>query len=128
MLLKVEGLRSTERAMQLLDTDEHLWVLGIGNVLIYVCKIGEATYRMSICSVEKIAARFSVKRMAVDAKVNKNEAYQLVKKLGARPCKVVNNRQVDETLILKKTCENQLSYQNYLDIVQSQGLQVQVNP
>ena len=73
-MLKVEGLRSTEQAMHLLGTGEHLWVQGIGDVLICVCRLGEVNYRMSVCSVERIAKRFSVKRLRVDARVGQVEA------------------------------------------------------
>jgi len=127
-LLKVEGLRSTEQAMHLLGVGEHLWVRGIGDVLIYVCRLGEASYRMSVCSVERIAKQFSVKRLMVDARVGQAEAYRLVEKLGARPCKVVKNNLVDEPAALGGASGGELSYQDFVNAVRGLGLLIQTNP
>ena len=127
-LLKVEGLRSTEQAMHLLGVGEHLWVRGIGDVLIYVCRLGEASYRMSVCSVERITKRFSVKRLMVDARVGQMEAYRLVKKLGARPCKVVKNNLVDKPAAFGEANDGELSYQDFVKAARCLGLQIQANP
>ena len=128
ILLKVKGLKSTEQAMHLLETGEHLWIRGIENVLIYVHRLGEASYRICVCSVECVTTRFSVKRLSVDAKVDQMEAYRLVKKLGARPCKVVKNSLVDELEKLSETCGAELSYHDFVNAVKGLGLRVQVNP
>ncbi len=128
MLLKVKGLRSTEQAMHLLGTGEHLWVRGIENVLIYVKRLGEASYRIGVCSVERMATHFSVKRLSVDASVDQMEAYRLVRKLGARPCRVVKNSLVDELEGLGDSVGVELSYQDFLSSVRGLGLRVQVNP
>ena len=128
ILLKVKGLKSTEQAMNLLGTGEHLWIRGIENVLIYVHRLGEVSYRICVCSVERVTTRFSVKRLGVDAKVGQMEAYRLVKKLGARPCKVVKNSLVDELEKLSETCGAELSYLDFVNAVKVLGLRVQVNP
>ena len=128
MLLKVEGLKNTEHAMHLLGTGEHLWVRGIGDILIYVCRLGEASYRMSVCSVERIAKRFSVKSLRVDARVSQLEAYGLVEKLGARPCKVVKNSLVDESAAFSGTSGGDLSYNDFVNAIRGMGLRVQANP
>ena len=126
--MKVEGLRSTEQAMHLLGTGEHLWVRGIGDVLIYVCRLGEASYRMSVCSVERIAKHFSVKRFRVDSRVGQVEAFRLVEKLGARPCRVVKNNLVDKPAAFGEAGGGELSYQDFVKAVRGLGLQIQANP
>jgi hypothetical protein len=128
MLLKVEGLRDIEREMNLLVTGEHLWVRGIGNFLIYVGKLGEASYRMCFCSVERMTMRFSVKRFGVDGRMSKAEAFRLVEKLGARPCRVVNNKLVDELVTISETSGGELGYQDFVNSVKGMGLRVQANP
>ena len=128
MLLKVEGLRSAKRAINLLGTGEHLWVQGIGEVLIYVCRLGEAGYRVSVCSAARIATHFSVKGSRVDARMSQVEAYRLVEKLGARPCKVVNSKLVDGQVMLSEASGGELSYQDFVNTVKGMGLRVQVNP
>jgi hypothetical protein len=128
MLLKVEGLRSAKRAINLLGTGEHLWVRGIGDVLIYVCRLGEAVYRVSVCSAARIATRFCVKGLRVDARMSQVEAYRLVEKLGARPCKVVNSKLVDEPATLSEANGGELSYQDFVNTVKGMGLRVQINP
>ena len=128
MLLRVEGLRSTEQAMHLLGTGEHLWVRGIGDVLIYVCRLGEASFRVGVYSVERIATRFSVKRLGVDAKVGQIEAYKLVEKLGARPCRVVKSTFVDGLTALGPASSVELSYKDFVMAVKGLGLRVQANP
>jgi hypothetical protein len=126
-LLKVEGLRSTEQAMHLLGMGEHLWVRGIGDVLICVCRLGEASYRMSVCSAERIATRFYVKALRVDARVGQVEAYRLVEKLGDRPCRVVRNSLVDEPASLGEA-GGELSYKDFVNAVRGLGLLIQANP
>ena len=127
-MLKVEGLRSTEQAMHLLGSGEHLWVRGIGDVLIYVCRLGEASYRMSVCSVERIAKHFSVKGFRVDSRVGQVEAFRLVEKLGARPCRVVKNSLVDESAALGEAGGGELSYLDFVNRVSGLGLRIQSNP
>jgi hypothetical protein len=127
-LLRVEGLRGTEQAMRLLGKGEHLWVRGIGGVLIYVCRLGEASYRMSVCSAERMARRFSVKRLGVDARVGQVEAYRLVEKLGARPCRVVRNSLVDERATVGIASGGELSYEDFVSAVRGLGLRIQANP
>ena len=92
MLLKIDGLSSAKHALQLLDMGEHLWVLGIGSSLIRFKKLSEVSYRVSLYSVWREAMRFSMRSLNVDARVSQIEAYKLVEKLGARPCKLVKNR------------------------------------
>jgi hypothetical protein len=128
MLLRVEGLRSTEQAMHLLSLGEHLWVRGIGDVLIYVCRLGEASFRVGVYSVERIATRFSVKKLGVDARVGQVEAYRLVEKLSARPCKVVKNTFVDGLAALGPVSSVDLSYKDFVIAVKGLGLRVQANP
>ena len=127
-LIIIKGLRKTELAMNLLGDGEHLWVRGIENVLIYVGKVGEASYRIIVCNVERLSTRFSIKRLGVDARVGKLEAYKLVMKLGARPYTVVKNRFVDELELLNEVCGIELSYQDFVNAVKVMGLKVQINP
>ena len=128
VLLKIDGLRRTEQAIQLLSEGDHLWVRGIGNILIYVNKIGEASFRMCICSVEMVAKRFTVKRLNVDSTVGQEEAYKLVRKLGARPCKIVSNKQVDEEFVQSKISSLELSYQDFINAMKNLGFPIQTNP
>jgi hypothetical protein len=127
MLLKVEGLKSTVRTMDLLGTGEHIWVRGIGKFLIYICRLGESSYRVCICSVEKVATRFSVKKSSIDAKMSQVEAFQLVEKLGARPCRIVKNKLVEGSAFLSEA-SRELSYQEFVDSVRGMGLRVQLSP
>jgi hypothetical protein len=127
-LIIMKGLRRTELAMNVMREGEHLWVRGIENVLIYVGKLGEASYRIIVCNVERLSTRFSVKRLGVDAKVGKVEAYKLVMKLGARPYTVVKNHFVDELEWLNEVCGIELSYQDFVNAVKVMGLKVQINP
>ena len=69
-LLKVVGFSSTEHAINVLGMGEHIWVRGIGDVLIYVNKLGETNYRIGVYLVERMASGFSVKRLSVDTKVD----------------------------------------------------------
>jgi len=124
----VEGLRGTEQAMHLLGMGEHLWVRGIGDVLIYVCRLGETNYRMGVCSAERIATRFYVKTLRVDARVGQVEAYRLVEKLGARPCRVVRNSLVDERATVGIASGGELSYEDFVNAVRGLGLRIQANP
>ena len=127
-LLKVEGLRGTEQAMRLLGKGEHLWVRGIGDVLICVCRLGEASYRMSVFSAERIATRFYVKTLRVDARVGQVEAFRLVEKLGARPCRVVRNSLVDEPAAMGIASGVELGYKDFVNAVRGLGLLIQANP
>ena len=127
MIIK-KGLRKTELAMNLLGVGEHLWVRGIENVLIYVGKMGEASYRIIVCNVERLSSHFSIKRLGVDARVGKVEAYKLIMKLGARPYTVVKNRFVDELERFNEVCGIELSYQDFVNAVKVMGLKVQINP
>jgi hypothetical protein len=127
-LLKVEGLRSTVQAMHLLGTGEHLWVRGIEDVLIYVCRLGETSFRVSVCSVERIARQFSVKRLRVDARVGQVEAFKIVEKLGARPCRVVKNSFVDGSTTFGEASGEELSCKDFVNAVRGFGLRVQANP
>jgi hypothetical protein len=127
-LLKVEGLRGTEQAMRLLGKGEHLWVRGIGDVLIYVCRLGEVSYRMSVFSAERIATRFYVKTLRVDARVGQMEAFRLVEKLGARPCRVVRNSLVDEPAAMGIASVVEFGYKDFVNEVRGLGLLIQANP
>lgn len=127
-MIKIEGLRNTENAMHLLGLGEHLWVQGIGSNLIRFSRLSEANYRVTLYSVWRDAARFLVKNLRVDARVNETEAYRLVKKLGARPCKVVNSRVIDESEASGEFGGREISYQDYVKEVRGEGLLVQVNP
>lgn len=127
-MLIIKGLRRTELAMNLLGEGEHLWVQGIENVLIYVGKVGASSYRIVVCNVERLATRFSVKHLGVDAKFGKVEAYKLVMKLGARPYKVVKNHFVDEFERLNDVRGTEISYQDFINAVKVMGLKVQINP
>jgi len=127
-LIVMKGLRRTELAMNMMRDGEHLWVRGIENVLIYVGKVGETSYRIIVCNVERLATRFSVKHLGVDAKVGKLEAYKLVMKLGARPYTIVKNRFVEELERLNELCGIELSYQDFVNAVKVMGLKVQINP
>ncbi len=128
MLLRVEGLRSIEQAMHQLGTGEHIWVRGIGDVLIYVCRLGESSFRVGVYSVERIATRFSVKRLRVDARVGQMEAYKLMEKLSARPCRVVKNTFIDGHIALGPANSGELSYRDFVIAVKDLGLRVQANP
>jgi len=114
--------------MNLLSTGEHLWVNGIGSNLIRFSKLSEAYYRVTLFTVWKDAARFLVKNLRVDAKVSQAEAFRLVKKLGARPCKVVKSRVVDDREASGECGDRELSYQDYVKEVRNNGLLMQVNP
>lgn len=127
-MIKIEGLEETKNAMNLLGVGEHLWVQGIGGNLIRFGKLSEANYRVTLYSVWREAARFLVKSLRVDARVNHAEAFRLVKKLGARPCKVVKSRVIDEPEASGEYGDRELSYQDYVKAVRDKGLLVQVNP
>ena len=99
-MLKIKGLRETRQAIDSLLAGEHLWVRGINDVLIYVGRVSEASFRMSVCSVSRIAKRFFVERAEVDANVSIGEVSKIVEKLGARPCKVVGNDLVEGHMLL----------------------------
>jgi hypothetical protein len=127
-MLKIDGFRSTERAINHLGMGEHLWVRGIEDVLIYVHRLGETHYQVGVCLFAKIASHFNVRRFSIDAKVGQGEVHRLVKKLSARPCKVVNSSLVDRLPGLNNLSENELSYQDFVNAVKNMGLRVQVNP
>ena len=127
-MIKIEGLRETKNEMDLLGMGEHLWVKGIGSNLIRFSKLSEAKYRVTIYSVWRDAARFLVKNLSVDARVNQAEAFQLVKKLGARPCRVVKSGIVDEPEVSGEVSDVELSYHDYVKVARNKGLLVQVNP
>ena len=126
-MLKIEGLRETKQAVHNLVTGEHLWVRGINDVLIYVGRLSEATYRMSVCPVNRIAKRFSVERAEVDANVSIGEVSKLIEKLGARPCRVVRNDFVEEHTPLP-VHDVVVSYADFVKMVTGFGIKVQVNP
>lgn len=127
MLLKVEGFRGIERAMALLGIGEHLWIRGIGDVLIYVSVFQETTYRMSVFSVEKIGNHFSLKMREVDGVVHKDVALHIIKKICARPCKVVKNNLVNEPQTVDVPSKVETTYQDYIYNVEKLGLKVQVS-
>ncbi len=125
--MKVDGLKSIVREMDLLGAGEHIWVRGIGEFLIYFCRLGESSYRVCICSVERVATRFSVKKSRVDARMSQVEAFRLVEKLGARPCRIVKNKLVDGSALMGGV-NVELSYQDFVDSVRAMGLRVQLSP
>ncbi len=127
-MIKIEGLQETRNAITLLGLGEHLWVRGIGSNLIRFSKLSEANYRVTLYSVWRDATRFLVKNLCVDAKVSQAEAFRLVKKLGARPCKVVKSRVVVEAEASNGFGDRVLSYQDYVKEAREKGLVVQVNP
>jgi hypothetical protein len=126
-MIKIEGLSETTTALNQLGMGEHLWVRGIGDNLIRFIKLSETNYRVSLFSVWREAARFCAKNLLVDARVNQTEVLRLVKKLGARPCKVVNSGVIVEPA-LGEVSDRELSYQDYVDEVKDKGFIVQVNP
>lgn len=101
---------------------------GIGSNLIRFSKSSEANYRVTLYSVWRDATRFLVKNLKVDAKVSQAEAFRLVKKLGARPCKVVKSRVIDESGAICESVGIELSYNDYVKEAIEKGLMVQVNP
>jgi hypothetical protein len=128
LLLKIDGLSSAKHALQLLDMGEHLWVLGIGSSLIRFKKLSELSYRVSLYSVWREAMRFSMRSLNVDARVSQTEAYKLVEKLGARPCKLVKNRTIDEPDMSGDVGGDEISYLEYVKAVKGSGFLVQVSP
>lgn len=126
-MLKIEGLRETKQAVNSLVAGEHLWVRGINDVLIYVGRVSEASYRISVCSVSRIAKRFSVERERVDANVSIGEVSKLIEKLGARPCRVVGNDLVEGHAPLPSRGVV-VNYADFVKMVTGFGIRVQVNP
>ena len=127
-MLKVEGLRSTENAVNTLDEGEHLWVKGIGDVLIYIRRVADASYRVSVCATQKLAKHFFVIKLIVDAEVKTAETMKLIKKLSARPCCIVKNNMVEEQHDLTPDVKTDLNYSDYVSLARSLGIKVQVNP
>ena len=126
-MLKIKGLRETRQAIDSLVAGEHLWVRGINDVLIYVGRISEASYRLSVCSVNRIAKHFFVERAEVDANVSIGEVSKLVEKLGARPCRVVGNDLVEGHSLLPIR-DVLVGYADFVQMVTGFGIRVQVNP
>ena len=126
-MLKIKGLRETRQAIDSLVAGEHLWVRGINDVLIYVGRISEASYRLSVCSVNRIAKHFFVERAQVDANVSLGEVSKLVEKLGARPCRVVGNDLVEGHTLLPIR-DVLVGYADFVQMVTGFGIRVQVNP
>jgi hypothetical protein len=126
-MLKIKGLRETRQAIDSLMAGEHLWVRGINDVLIYVGRVSEASFRLSVCSVNRIAKHFFVERAEVDANVSLGEVSKLVEKLGARPCRVVGNDLVEGHTLLPIR-DVLVGYADFVQMVTGFGIRVQVNP
>jgi hypothetical protein len=126
-MLKIKGLRETREAIEGLMAGEHLWIRGINDVLIFVGRVSEASFRMSVCSVSRIAKRFFVERAEVDANVSIAEVSKLVEKLGARPCRVVGNDLVEGYMPLP-VHDVIVGYTDFVQMVSGFGIRVQVNP
>jgi hypothetical protein len=127
-LIIIKGFSETKNAMILLSAGEHLWVKGIGSNLIRFSKLSEAGYRVTLFSVWRDSTCFLVKDLRVDARVTQAEAFRLVIKLGARPCKVVRSGFVDERGALDDFGDRELSYQDYVNEVKDKDLPMQINP
>ena len=125
--MKIKGLRETRQAIDSLMAGEHLWVRGINDVLIYVGRVSEASFRLSVCSVNRIAKHFFVERAEVDANVSLGEVSKLVEKLGARPCRVVGNDLVEGHTLLPIR-DVLVGYADFVQMVTGFGIRVQVNP
>jgi hypothetical protein len=126
-MLKIKGLRETREAIESLLAGEHLWIRGINDVLIYVGRVSEASFRMSVCSVSRIAKRFFVERAEVDANVSIAEVLKLVEKLGARPCRVIGNDFVEGHMPLPVR-DVIVGYTDFVQMVTGFGIRVQVTP
>ena len=114
--------------MSKLGAEEHLWIRGIGDVLIYVRRLSETTYNMCIYSVEKATKRFTVKNLLVDGKVKTDEAVKIIKKLSARPCHIVGSNLVDSETRPKKYEGSEMNYTEFIKLVKGSHIRVQVNP
>lgn len=125
--MKIKGLRETRQAIDSLMAGEHLWIRGINDVLIYVGRVSEASFRLSVCSVNRIAKHFFVERAEVDANVSLGEVSKLVEKLGARPCRVVGNDLVEGHTLLPIR-DVLVGYADFVQMVTGFGIRVQVNP
>jgi hypothetical protein len=126
-MLKIKGLRETRQAIDSLMAGEHLWIRGINDVLIYVGRVSEASFRLSVCSVNRIAKHFFVERAEVDANVSLVEVSKIVEKLGARPCRVVGNDLVEGHTLLPVR-DVIVGYTDFVQMVTGFGIRVQVNP
>ena len=127
MVLTIVDLRSTERAISALGVDEHLWVLGIGEILVYVSSLGEEKYRLSICSVGRVSTQYSVKSMRADGVMVKGVVFKILRKICARPIKIVKNNRVDESIKLGRPDLGEFSYEEFLGVVEKLGLRLQVS-
>ena len=127
MLLKIEGLKNTWQAASLLETGEHIWVRGIGDVLIFVRRLSESNFRMCLYSVDRIAKRFTINGVIVNGKVKAGEVVKLIEKLSARPCHVVGSNLIDAAK-LKEIEGLEMGYTEFVKIVQNSGIRVQASP
>ena len=128
LLLKIEGLNSTRQAVSQLGADEHLWVRGIGDVLIYVRRLSETTYSMCIYSAERATKRFTVKGLLVNGKVKAGVVVKLIEKLSARPCRVVGSNLVDAETQLKESESSEIDYTEFITLVKGSNIRVQASP
>ena len=127
MLLKIEGLKSTWQAASLLETGEHIWVRGIGDVLIFVRRLSESNFKMCLYSVDRMAKRFTLKGVIVNGKVRAGEVVKLIEKLSARPCHVVGSNLIDIST-LKEVEGSEMGYTEFIKMVKNSGIRVQASP
>ena len=127
-MLKIEGLNNARRAVSLLGSGEHLWIRGIGDVLIYVRRLSDSKFRLRLYSVGRVAKHFTVKGLLVNGSVKTGEVVKLIEKLSARPCRVVVSDLVDAKAPLAEVEGSEMSYLEFVKTVRNSGVLVQANP
>ena len=127
-MIKVEGLGRTWKAVRTLGNGEHLWLRGIGDVLILVRRMSDSAFMMGIYSVERIARRFAVKNPLIKGRVRSREVVKLIEKLSARPCHVVNSGLVEVDDPLDDMVGQEIGFSEFIEMARGSGIQVQASP